>query len=314
VEAVLRLRGILYVFLLIGVIALAGCDSGPAPATATPPATATAGQTQGEATGAPAGATEANADVEPTMTAAPGSGGVSPTEGVRTTPTGTIVDAVTPVTIDEETPVNDTVPTATPVTARSTGEALTALQALAELKGPALAEMPDARLAMLVNSRPGQQKILLGTSLGDPNVNEATPGGLGRNWTLVAVSPSEKRAVAFSTDGTVVDMTEAGTVPDELLANFGSTGSAALELSRLDAGSLTDSDAIARSVGERGAGDKVGIALLAPEGLGIGPLPTPGTGGASPQLAYELFSTDPNTQLFVFFDAVTGDVVLDSGT
>jgi hypothetical protein len=221
---------------------------------------------------------------------------------------------VTPVTIDDETPVNDTVPTATPVTARSTGEALTALQALAELKGPALAEMPDARLAMLVNSRPGQQKILLGTSLGDPNVNEATPGGLGRNWTLVAVSPSEKRAVAFSTDGTVVDMTEAGTVPDELLANFGSTGSAALELSGLDAGSLTDSDAIARSVGERGAGDKVGIALLAPEGLGIGPLPTPGAGGTSPQLAYELFSTDPNTQLFVFFDAVTGDVVLDSGT
>jgi hypothetical protein len=191
---------------------------------------------------------------------------------------------------------------------------MTALQALAELKGAALKEMPDARLAMLVNSRPGQQKVLLGTSLGDPNVNEATPGGLGRNWTLVAVSPSQGRAVAFSTDGTVVDMTEAGMVPDELLANFGSTGSAALELSGLDAGSLTDSDAVVQSVGERGAGDKVGIALLAPEGLGIGPLPTPGTGGISPQLAYELFSTDPNTQLFVFFDAVTGDVVLDSGT
>jgi hypothetical protein len=268
-------------------------------------------QTQGEATTAPTGTAEAQPEVEPTLTVAPGPGGVSPTEAVRTTPTGTIVDAATAV---GPTPAADTVPTATPVTARSTGEALTALQALAELKGKALAEMPDARLAMLVNSRPGQQKILLGTSLGDPNVNEATPGGLGRNWTLVAVSPSQKRAVAYSTDGTVVDMTEAGTVPDELLANFGSTASAALDLSALDAADLKDSDAIVESLGELGAGEKFGIALLAPEGLGIGPLPTPEAGGASPQLAYELFSTDPNTQLFVFFDAVTGDVVLDSGT
>ena len=130
----------------------------------------------------------------------------------------------------------------------------------------------------------------------------------------MAVSPSQKRAVAFSTDGTVVDMTEAGTVPDELLANFGSDAGAALDLAGLDADTLTDSDAIVESLGERGAGSTIGIALLAPEGLGIGPLPTPEVGGTPPQLAYELFSTDPETQLFVFFDAVTGDVVLDSGT
>lgn len=205
-------------------------------------------------------------------------------------------------------------PTATPVTAKGTGDAITALQALEELKGRALEEMPDARLALLVNSRPGQQKILLGTSLGDPNVNEATPGGLGRNWTLVAVSPSQGRAVAFSTDGTTVDMTAAGTVPDELLANFGSAGGAALELRTLDVGGLVDSDAIAEAAGEQGAGSKVGVALLAPEGLGLGPLPAPKAGGASPQLVYELFSTDPATQLFVFFDARTGEVVLDSRT
>ncbi|HVG00117.1 MAG TPA: hypothetical protein VND68_09790 [Chloroflexia bacterium] len=307
----MRVRGTLSVFLLVAMMALAGCDNGPAPATPTQPRAAITVQIEGDITVAPTRTTEADAGVGPTSTAAQGPGGVSPTEVARTTPTGTIVDKATVV---GPTPAADTAPTPTPVTARSTGEAMTALQALAELKGAALKEMPDARLAMLVNSRPGQQKVLLGTSLGDPNVNEATPGGLGRNWTLVAVSPSQGRAVAFSTDGTVVDMTEAGMVPDELLANFGSTGSAALELSGLDAGSLTDSDAVVQSVGERGAGDKVGIALLAPEGLGIGPLPTPGTGGISPQLAYELFSTDPNTQLFVFFDAVTGDVVLDSGT
>jgi hypothetical protein len=191
---------------------------------------------------------------------------------------------------------------------------MTALEALAELKDEALAEMPDARLAMLVNSRPGQQKILLGTSLGDPNVNETTPGGLGRNWTLVAVSPSQKRAVAFSTDGTVVDLTEAGQVPEELLANFDAPAASALELSTVESAGLKDSDSISEAAGERGPGDNIGIALLAPDALGIGPLPTPEAGGPSPNLAYELFSTDPATQLFVIFDAKTGDVVLDSGT
>ena len=309
----MKLRGTLAILLLVSMMALAlvGCDNGPAPATPTLPATATTERTQGEATPAPTGTTNANTAVEPTLTGAADPGGVSPTEGVRTTPTGTIVDAATMVV---PTPAADTMPTATTVTARSTGDALTARQALAELKGKALAEMQDARLAMLVNSRPGQQKILLGTSLGDPNVNEATPGGLARNWTLVAVSPSQKRAMAFSTDGTVVDMTGEGTVPDELLANFDSPGAAALDLSTLDPDNLTDSDAIATAAGERGAGDKVGIALLAPDALGIGPLPTPEAGGTAPQLVYQLFSTDPATQIFLFFDAVTGDIVLDSGT
>ncbi|HEX8599541.1 MAG TPA: hypothetical protein VF952_13620, partial [Chloroflexia bacterium] len=135
-----------------------------------------------------------------------------------------------------------------------------------------------------------------------------------RNWTLIAVSPSEERAVAFSMDGTVVDLTAAGQVPDELLANFGSPGAAALDLSALDLDSLQDSGAIVEAAGERGGGDKIAIALLAPEALGIGPLPTPAAGGPSPQLVYQLFSTDPATQLFVIFDAKTGDVVLDSGT
>lgn len=297
----MRLRGRLPVFLLVLLLSLmlAGCDNGPAPAAPTPNVTSTTEQAQGGST------------AEDTVIAAPEATAAMPVEGTAPAATGTIVDAEA---IVEPTEPAGTVPTATPVTATGTGEALTALQALEELRGKALEEMPDGRLAMLINSRPGQQRILLGTSLGDPNVNEATPGGLGRNWTLVAVSPSQERAVAFSTDGTVIDMTAAGTVPDELLANFGSPAGAALELATLDVDGLVDSDAIAEAAGERGAGSKVGIALLAPEALGLGSLPAPEAGGASPQLVYELFSTDPATQLFVFFDAKTGSVVLDSGT
>jgi hypothetical protein len=204
------------------------------------------------------------------------------------------------------------VPTATSVTATSKGDEVTALQALAQLKGQALRAMPDARLAMLVNSRPGQQKILLGTALGDPNVDEPTPGGLGRNWTLIAVSPSQKRAMAFSTDGSTIDLTAEGTVPDELLANFESPAAAALDLSKLDPAGLTDSDAIAQSVADRRMGGGIGIALFAPEALGIGQMPTPVAGGPSPKLVYELFGTASATQPFIFFDAVTGDIVLDS--
>ncbi|HEY0069007.1 MAG TPA: hypothetical protein VGE04_03470, partial [Chloroflexia bacterium] len=147
----MKFRGTLSIFLLIAMVALVGCDNGPAPATPTSPATATTEQTQGGATQAPTGTTNAGTTVQPTLTVAPGPGGVSPTEAVRATPTGTIVDATT---IVGPTPAADTMPTATTVTARSTGDALTALQALAELRGKALAEMPDARLAMLVNSRP----------------------------------------------------------------------------------------------------------------------------------------------------------------
>lgn len=292
----MKLRSTLPVFLIISLLALvlAGCDNGPAPTPPTPTATSWTTQPQVEST------------LVATDTAqAPAAG------SAIASPTGTIVDAVT---VTAQATAADTMPTATPVTATSTGDAITALQALEELKGKALAEMPDARLAMLVNSRPAQQKILLGTSLGDPNVNEATPGGLGRNWTLIAVSSSQKRAVAFSLDGSMVDLTAEGTVPDELLANFGSPAASALDLSTMKTEGLTDSDAVVQAVGERAGGDQVGVALLAPDALGIGPLPTPETGDTSPQLVYELFSTDPATQLFVFFDAVTGDVVLDSGT
>ncbi|MDQ3706196.1 MAG: hypothetical protein M3437_13490 [Chloroflexota bacterium] len=300
----MKLRSTLSVCLLIAFLTLAGCDTGPAPAAPTPTVTSAAAPTQTESTPDAVSTVGSDDDTEPA------DGTTEATEALPTA-TGTIVDAAK---IEEPTEPVVEVPTPTQVTGRNSGHAVTALEALAQLRDVALAEMPDARLAMLVNSLPGQQKILLGTSLGDPNVHAATPGGMGRNWTLIAVSPSEERAVAFSTDGTVVDLTAAGQVPDELLANFGSPGAAALDLSALDLDSLQDSEVTAQAAGERGAGDKFGIALLAPEALGIGPLPTPEAGGPSPQLVYQLFSTDPATQLFVIFDAKTGDVVLDSGT
>ena len=75
---------------------------------------------------------------------------------------------------------------------------------------------------------------------------------------------------------------------------------------------MVDSDNIAQQAGERGTAKDVGIALLSPDGLGLGPLPTPTTGGAAPYLAYELFSQANGQQSFIIFDALTGQVVLDS--
>lgn len=227
------------------------------------------------------------------------------------TPSGTIVDAIAGTVPPTQA---DTAPSPTAVVATSSGEAITALQAMKTLKPKALSSFPDARLALLVNSKPGQQKSLLGSALGDPNVNEPTPGGKGRNWTLVAVSPSRKGALAISMDGTTVDLVKEGTVPSDLIAQFSAPGLAALDLSTLDPAAMKDSDTVARSAGARGAVQQIGIALLAPNGLGAGPLPTPPSGGNSPQLAYELFSTDPARQFFIFFDALTGTIVLDSGT
>ncbi|HYP41437.1 MAG TPA: hypothetical protein VEX13_13845 [Chloroflexia bacterium] len=223
-------------------------------------------------------------------------------------PAGTVVDSA----VATAPPTDESLPSPTAVTATGTGEALTALQALGELRPRALAWQGDARLVMLSNVRPGQEKNLLGGALGDPDVNEPTPGGKGRNWTLVAFSPSTSGAVALSMEGTQVDLVKEGMVSDEVLKGFASAEMAALDLAVLDAESLVDSDKVLEKAGERGKSGNVGIALLAPDGLGIGPLPASQAGGDPPQLAYELFSTDPTQQTFIFFDATTGEVVLDS--
>jgi hypothetical protein len=196
------------------------------------------------------------------------------------------------------------------VTITSTGEPLTALQALAALKPKALAWQSDVRLAMLANVRPGQQKRLLGVALGDTDVFEPAPGGLGRNWTLVAVSPT-RGGLAISMDGTQVDLVAEGNVTGEMLGGFSDPQLSALDLATLDMARIVDSDKIAASPASSNI-SSIGIALIAPTPLGVGPLPTPQSGNAPPTLVYEAFNSDPAQQAFIIFDAVTGEVVLDS--
>ncbi len=203
-------------------------------------------------------------------------------------------------------------PAPTAVSATATGADVTALTALAQLKPKALAWQPDARLVMMANVRPGQADKLLGVALGDPNVNEPTPGGLGRDWALIVFSPSTKGAIALTMDGTQTDLVQEGALTANMVQGFGSPGMEALDLSKLDLTKLTDSDKLPAKAGATGQSPSAGIALLAPDGLGLGPLPTPKAGGSSPQIAYELYSADPSQQNFLFFDAVTGAVVMDS--
>lgn len=212
-------------------------------------------------------------------------------------PTGTIEDtaAVTaPPTPD------DSEPSPTPVTATGTGAEKTALQALNDLRAKAIAWQPDAHLAMLANVRPGQGKAMLGSALGDPDVFEPTAGGKGRNWTLLAVSPSSREAVAFSADGTQANLVAEGTLGgadlDRLLVEM-----ASLDLQLFDPATLTDSDAILQEAGDKAQDAKISLALLTPDGL-----------GSPPPLAYQLFSTDPARQTVIFFDARSGEVLLDS--
>ena len=220
--------------------------------------------------------------------------------------------------VDTAVVASPTVPTTeisapTPVTATAKGEAVTALTALGQLKPKALDWQPDARIVMLSNVRPGEGDKLLGVALGDPNVNEPTPGGLGRNWALIVFSPSTKGAIVLSMDGTQADLIKEGALTAGMVQSFGSPEMEALDLSKLDLSKLADSNTATAKIEKTGQDtSNMSIAMLAPTGLGLGPLPTPAAGGSSPMLAYELFSVDPNQQRFVFFDAFTGAVLMDS--
>ena len=97
---------------------------------------------------------------------------------------------------------------------------------------------------MLANVRPGKAVLLLGVALGDPLLTAATPNGKGENWTLLAASPSSSGVMAFSMDGSQVDMVAQGRVPAALRASLTSTQTQTLPLSlnRLDSAALKDSD------------------------------------------------------------------------
>jgi hypothetical protein len=275
------------------------------PATITPVATATFGAVATSIVGAVAAATATIEAATSTVAGPATSGGV-----VTAIPTSSGPAQDTAVVAAPTVPTE--MPAPTSVSATATGADVTALTALGQLKPKALAWQPDARLVMMANVRPGQADKLLGVALGDPNVNEPTPGGLGRNWALIVFSPSSKGAIVLTMDGTQTDLVKEGALTDNMLQSFGSPGMQALDLSKLDVTKLTDSDKLPSKAGATGQLPSAGIALLAPDGLGLGPLPTPKAGGSSPQIAYELFSADPSQQNFLFFDAVTGAVVMDS--
>ncbi|MEP6774943.1 MAG: hypothetical protein ABJA50_05045, partial [Chloroflexota bacterium] len=164
------------------------------------------------------------------------------------------------------------------------------------------------------NVRPGQAVLLLGVALGDPLLTVATPNGQGENWTLLASSPSSSGVMAFSLDGSQVDMVAQGRVPASLRASLTSTQTQTLPLllNRLDITALQDSDAIAATAGKAGQAADVSLALVAPGSLGFSlssVIPRP-TIGIAPTLAYELFTADPNHPSYAFFDAYTGEALL----
>src|SRR5688500_17093257 len=199
---------------ILAVMALVACDDGQTRITAP--------------TTFPAGATSPT--VGTGQTAVSEEGGLPGLRGG----TQTVVDAAPatpPVTPDL------TLPAPTPVTATGTGEATTSLDALASLKAQALNWQRDVRFALLANVRPGQEGKLLGVALGDPDVFEATPGGEGRNWTLVAVSLS-RGAIAVSAEGAFVDLTSEGAVTGEMIGSFADPGWQGLERGTLDLNTL----------------------------------------------------------------------------
>jgi hypothetical protein len=254
-----------------------------------------------------------NGGAAPSATSTPVSTGEMPSSqpSAIPSPTGTVVDkaqATAPAATEGE------AATPTAVTATATGEAVTALQALDRLVPLALDWQQDARLVMLANVRPGQEGKLLGVALGDPDVNEPTPDGMGRNWALIAFSPATKGAVALAMDGTQTDLAKEGALTDSLTESLSSQEMSALDLSTLKASDLADSDVIAEKAPQAGVTGVTGIALLAPDGLGIGPLPAVEAGTDPPRIAYELYSADLSNQAFAFFDARTGEVVLNSNT
>jgi hypothetical protein len=167
---------------------------------------------------------------------------------------------------------------------------------------------------MLANVRPGQAVLLLGVALGDPLLTAATPNGKGGNWTLLASSPSSSGVMAFSLDGSQVDMMAQGRVPAALRASLTPTQTQILPLSlnKLDITALKDSDLIAANAGKAGQAADVSIALLAPGSLGFSldsEVPRL-TVSLAPTLAYELFTADPNHPSYAFFDAYTGETLL----
>jgi hypothetical protein len=275
------LKNLVAVFSLL---ALAACNVDPPPAPSTP--------TPDRREPVPTSVTVLN-PVPSIATSAmtPGSD-VTPVDGAQVTPEPTVPTDL---------------PSPTAVTSTGQGDQKSAISALAALKTRAVEWQDDVRLAMLANVRSGQQNKLLNVGLGDPDVFEPTPGGLGRNWTLVAVSPS-RGAVAVSADGTLVDLSSGGGVSGETLGAFADPRLSPLTLSSLNLASLKDTNVIWQQLSGRLQGEGGSIALLSPDGFSMGPVSTE----SRPLLIYQLFGTS-SEQMFAIFDAYTGQMLEGTG-
>ena len=196
-------------------------------------------------------------------------------------------------------------PTPTSVPRIKKGEEVTALRALGQLREEALGWEKDALFVMLANVKPGQEGRLLGMALSDPDLSDPTPGGKGRNWVLLAASPSAKGVVVLDLDGGKVDLVAEGKVSASLLAQLTGPGVAGVGMAELDISSLVDSDDVVEKAGEVGSAHGMSMALLAPARLGLGVLLGEEEGERLAEVVYQVFAPEPEPGV-VFFDGMTG--------
>jgi hypothetical protein len=179
---------------------------------------------------------------------------------------------------------------------------------LAQLRQDALAWEEDALFIMLANVKPGQEGRLLGMALSDPDLSDPTPASIGRNWVLLAASPSAESVIVLDLDGTRLDLVAEGRVSASLLAQLNGPTLPAIDLTGLDPAGLADFDEIAAKAGEIASAPGMSMALLAPDRLGIDSLFE--DDDASPALVYQLFSPELEPRV-LYFDAETGAQVAE---
>ena len=201
---------------------------------------------------------------------------------------------------------------ATPTSRRTIkkGDEVTALQALTQLGEDALDWQKDALFIMLANVKPGQEGRLLGMALSDPDLSDSTPGGRGRNWVLLAASPSAEGVVVFDLDGGKIDLVAGGKVSSALLAQLTGPDISGVEMADLKVSALVDSDGVAKKAGQVGSMPGMGMALVAPARLGLDSL-LGEEGDVLPEIVYEVFAPEPKASV-IFVDGKTGEPIGES--
>ena len=198
------------------------------------------------------------------------------------------------------TPASTSTPTSIPRLHK--GDEVALSRALEQLRQDALDWKEDALLIMVANVKPGQEGRLLGMALSDPDLSDPTPGAIGRNWVLLAASPSAESVVVLDLDGTKLNLVAEGRVSAPLLDQLTGPALPAIDLADLDLSNLADYGTIETGAGEMASAPGMTIALLDPARLGLNSLFDE---EAAPQLVYQLFSPEPEPRV-LYFDALTG--------